>query len=130
MFYDNENLWRDGIDDEEDFDFISLPAFCPLEFRQFNQTPPIGAPQGFMPPKGPPPQVIPQKNQYQMKAVSPATLIPCRRRLVYLWLNNGRSFWAWIMNVDRRNIYGWRWNGRFWVYFTMNLRRIEHFVCY
>ncbi|WP_243108078.1 hypothetical protein [Clostridium sp. JN-9] len=105
-------------------------AFCPLGFRQFNQAPPIGSPQGFMPPSGPPPLAVPQENLYQMKAVSPASLGPCRRRLAYLWLNNGRSFWAWIANVDRRNVSGWRWNGRSWVRFTMDLRRIRHFACF
>ena len=130
MFYDNYDVWRSDIYEDEDFDFMPPPAFCPLGFRQFNQAPPIGSPQGFMPPSGPPPLAVPQENLYQMKAVSPASLGPCRRRLAYLWLNNGRSFWAWIANVDRRNVSGWRWNGRSWVRFTMDLRRIRHFACF
>lgn len=88
-----------------------------------------GGPQGG-PPTSPPPSAAPVKSQAQIKAVSPGALRPCTFRYVYLWLTNGRSFWAWLTYVDRRSAAGWRWNGRIWVYFGIDLRSIESFVCY
>lgn len=90
-----------------------------------------GGPQGFGPPSGPPPSGVPLQTQsVGTLAVSPGTISPCRFRYVYIWLRNGRSFWAWLVFVDRRSVAGWRWTGRNWVYFGMDLRRIDNFVCF
>ncbi|MEG0773024.1 DUF3298 domain-containing protein [Clostridium sp.] len=100
---------------------------------------PGGGPGGG--PPGPPPSMTPSKSgasfqsqgQFggpQVLAVSPGSIRPCRYQFVYIWLRNGRSFWAWLTNVDRRTASGFRWNGRRWVYFGVDLRRIDYFECY
>lgn len=103
--------------------------------------PPFGPPQGSQAgqkntPPGPPPSVTPTKAQAQFKAgpgvmmVEPGTLRPCLFRYVYIWPRRGRGFWAWITFIGRRSIAGFKWNGFRWVYFGMDLRQIETFVCY
>jgi len=99
---------------------------------QGGQFPPYGGPgygQGYGMPSSPPPYYTPQKKQFQQYAVSPGSIRRCMFRYVYIWLDNGRSFWAWITRVDRRTVSGWRWNGRRWVYFGVDLRRIDYFEC-
>lgn len=86
------------------------------------------------PPAGPPPTYIPQKPRPQAQgpgvlAVDPGAIRPCVFRYVYLWLTNGRQFWAYLVFVGRTSVAGWRWNGFRWVYFGLDLRRIESFVC-
>jgi hypothetical protein len=143
--------FEDDFRDEEDFvDFVP-PYSCP-HYRQFfpggGFTPPRppfgppggqpGGPQGGAP-SGPPPSFTPSKSQTQgfggpggigIKAVDPGAIRPCRFRFVYIWVRNGNSFWAWLTYVGRRSVSGFRWNGRRWVYFGMDTRRIESFVCY
>lgn len=103
--------------------------------------PPGGGPGGPGGPPGPPPSMTPSKSGGsfqsqgsfggpQVKAVSPGSIRPCRYQFVYIWLRNGRSFWAWLTYVDRRTASGFRWNGRRWVYFGVDLRRIDYFECY
>lgn len=53
----------------------------------------------------------------------------CVNRFAYIWLENGREFWAWISFVARRTVYGYRWNGRRWVYFQVNANEIDTFIC-
>lgn len=43
---------------------------------------------------------------------------------------NGRSYWTFLLNVDRYSVSGFRWLGRNWVYFGLDLRRIDSFICY
>jgi hypothetical protein len=94
-----------------------------------------GGPQGGAP-SGPPPKFTPSKAQAQsfggpgVFAVDPGAIRPCRFRFVYIWLRNGNSFWAWLTFVGRNSASGYRWNGRRWVYFGIDLRRIDSFVCY
>jgi hypothetical protein len=45
-------------------------------------------------------------------------------------LNTGEQFWAWLVYVGRRSAAGWRWTGYRWIYFGVDLRNIESFVCY
>lgn len=100
---------------------------------------------GFTPPgmpKSPPPSYIPSKNdkgvqnfsqvEYgpETKAVSPNSIRFCLFKYTYIWEINGRSYWAFLFNVDRRSVSGFRWLGRNWVYFGVDLRRIDSFVCY
>lgn len=102
---------------------------------------------GFNPPglpKSPPPNYIPSKNDsgvqsfsssgggggYGAKAVSPNSIRFCLYKYTYIWERNGRSYWAFLLNVDRRTVSGFRWLGRNWVYFGVDLRRIDSFVCY
>lgn len=84
------------------------------------------------PPSGPPPTYVPKKPVSQgpgAYAVDPGAIRPCTHRYVYIWLNSGRSFWAYLVYVGRTSVAGWRWNGFRWVYFGVDLRRIDSFVC-
>lgn len=100
--------------------------------------PPPRPPQGpgFGPPPGRPPAVTPNKMHAHKKtavgpmAVEPRTLRPCRFRFTFIWPERGRGFWAWITFVGRRSISGYRWNGYRWVYFGMDVRQIDSFICY
>lgn len=101
---------------------------------------------GFNPPgvpKSPPPNYIPSKNDsgvqsfsssggggYGVKAVSPNSIRFCLYKYTYIWEKNGRNYWAFLLNVDRRTVSGFRWFRRNWVYFGVDLRRIDSFVCY
>ena len=99
--------------------------------------PPFGQPGGGLssgPPSGPPPSFVPSQMAAQqgigILAINPGAIRPCRFRYVYLWLDNGQQFWAWLVFVGSRSIAGWRWLGFRWVYFGIDLDRIESFVCY
>lgn len=85
-------------------------------------------------PTSPPPNYTPKKNNNvgnpQTKAVSPGSIRPCVYQFVYIWLNNGNSFWAWLTRVDNISASGFRWTGWRWVYFGVDLRRIDSFECY
>jgi hypothetical protein len=84
------------------------------------------------PPSGPPPTYTPQRPRPQgigIQAVDPGAIRPCTFRYVYIWLRNGRQFWAYLVFVGRNSVAGWRWNGFRWVYFGVDLRRIDSFVC-
>jgi len=104
--------------------------------------PPIGQPPGVPsgspgassgPPPGPPPSFVPQQSQAQgvgTLAVDPGAIRPCTFRYVYIWLNTGERFWAWLVFVGRNSAAGWRWTGFRWIYFGIDLRNIESFICY
>lgn len=149
----------DDFNDVDEMEYFTPPYDCPF-YRQFpggGFTPPRppfgpgggpgGAPGGGPGgqhggvPSGPPPSFTPSKNQAQVQsfggpggisaqAIDPGAIRRCRFRYVYIWLRNGNSFWAWITFVGRRSIAGYRWNGRRWVYFGMDLRRIDAFICF
>ena len=124
-------------------------SFSP-DFRQFPPGPPpfgfpggnIGPQDGFGPgggmnqgpPSGPPPPFTPSKsegkNGINVKAVDPGSIKFCRYNYTYIWLNNGTSFWAYIIYVGRRSIAGFRWVRRRWDYFGVDLRQIDSFICY
>lgn len=94
--------------------------------------PPFG-PGGFdQGPQGPPPSYVPPRPQtagFGPMAVDPRQIRRCLFRYTYIWLRNGRSFWAFPTMVGRNSLSGWRWNGRRWVYFGIDLRRIDYFQC-
>lgn len=114
--------------------------FTPPFGQPFGQqfTPPFGTPgvsPGTFsgPPPGPPPSITPQQAQAQtvgVYAVDPGAIRPCTYRYVYIWLNTGERFWAWLVFVGRRSAAGWRWTGFRWIYFGVDLRNIESFICY
>ncbi len=95
-----------------------------------------GGPSGA--PIGPPPSFTPSQSQAQIlggvgiQAVDPGSIRNCLFRFTYIWPRNGRPFWAFPTFVGRRSIAGFRWMGprRGWVYFGLDLRRINSFVCY
>lgn len=43
---------------------------------------------------------------------------------------SGRNYWAFLLNVDRRSVSGLRWFRNTWVFFGLDLRRIDSFICY
>ncbi|HEY9060709.1 MAG TPA: hypothetical protein VIO64_09440 [Pseudobacteroides sp.] len=99
--------------------------------------PPFGQPPGqghqSGPPTGRPPSFVPQQQQAPgvgVFAIDPGAIRRCTFRYVYIWLNTGESFWAWLVFVGRRSAAGWRWTGFRWIYFGVDLRNIESFVCY
>ncbi|HHD2751811.1 TPA: hypothetical protein ACOTG0_000567 [Clostridium perfringens] len=93
-------------------------------------------------PMGPPPSHIPSKKDTGVqhatfsggggatKAVSPGSIRGCLFRFTYIWQNNGRNYWAYLTRVDRKSVSGWRWSGFRWVFFGVDLRRIDSFVCF
>ncbi|SHK26699.1 hypothetical protein SAMN02745248_02181 [Hathewaya proteolytica DSM 3090] len=42
-------------------------------------------------------------------------LCQCFNRYTYLWLNDGRSFWIWLISIHDTYIICYRWNGARWV---------------
>lgn len=89
---------------------------------------PGGGP-GTGPPTGRPPTFTPHQ-QAGVFALDPGSIRRCMFRYVYIWLDNGQQFWAWLVFVGRRSVSGWRWTGFRWVYFGIDLNRISSFVCY
>lgn len=85
---------------------------------------------------GPPPHFTPSQTQTyghqgpQTTVVESGALRRCMYRHIYIWPRRGRGFWAWLTFVGRRSVAGYRWNGYRWVYFGMDLREIESFICY
>lgn len=119
-------------------DFIPPGQRRPTDFREPDRRPPInyfppqgGAGGGNMPP-GPPPNQIPRSRggQYSTFAIDPGAISTCRYRFVYIWLDNGRSFWAWLVFVGRQSVAGYRWTGFRWEYFGIDTDRITEFICY
>lgn len=97
---------------------------------------------------GAPPSYIPSKNDGNVKslnssgpnfnntggpnqkAVSQNSIRFCLYQFTYIWERNGRAYWAFLLNVDRVSVSGLRWFGNRWVYFGVDLRRIDSFICY
>lgn len=90
---------------------------------------------------GPPPNYTPSKNSAgvqklsssggpQTKAVSPGSISFCLFKFTYIWETSGRNYWSFLLNVDRRSVSGLRWFRGTWVFFGLDLRRIDSFVCY
>lgn len=129
---------------------FNYPYFYPV-FRQF----PSGMPPFFPPmnqpprpqnqfnnqnsnpsygPPGAPPNFIPKKPSETkgigLKAIDTGAIRPCKFTFVYIWLNNGRSFWAWLTYVGRESVAGFRWTRYGWRYFGIDSDRIDSFLCY
>ncbi|MCK6256641.1 hypothetical protein LCY76_08545 [Fictibacillus sp. KIGAM418] len=94
-----------------------------------------GSQQAGMYPPGPPPTAVPQASPALLSgqpgtfAIDPGAIRPCLYRYVYIWLNNGQSFWAWLTFAGFRSVAGFRWNGFRWNYFGIDSNRIAYFVC-
>ncbi len=130
--------WYDNFRSEDSENNLSCYPYTPSYFEfMIRQPQPQQQPQQMVgAPSGPPPNVVPSKQQAQMQfmpgthAVNPASLRPCRFRYVYIWPRRGRPFWAWLTYVGRRSASGFRWDGRRWLRFGIDLRQIESFICY
>ena len=96
---------------------------------------------------GPPPNFTPSKNASgvknlnqppgankgkgpQTKAVSPGSISFCLFKFTYIWETSGRNYWTFLLNVDRQSVSGLRWFRGTWVYFGLDLKRIDSFICY
>ncbi|MDP4145166.1 MAG: hypothetical protein Q8936_11910 [Bacillota bacterium] len=85
------------------------------------------------PPKAPPPNFTPQLSdvpEASLMAVDPGAIAPCVNRFSYIWLKNGQSFWAYLVYVGKTSASGWRYRGGKWVYFGVDLKEINNFICY
>lgn len=100
----------------------------------FGPPPSGGGATGTGPPPGPPPSFVPSQaaahQAAEAFAINPGAIRRCLFRYVYIWLDNGQQFWAWLVFVGTRSIAGWRWIGFRWVYFGIDLNRISSFICY
>lgn len=85
-------------------------------------------------PSGPPPSFTPERRDEgpSLMAVDPRAIRRCTFRFVYLWLEDGREFWAYLVFVGPRSVSGYRWDKRRrrWVYFGTDIRNIKYFECY
>lgn len=123
-------------------DIDSPPEFDSDYSPNFNFPGGVFNPPGM--PKSPPPNYTPRKNDsgvqkmsfggggggFQPYAVSANSIRFCLYKYTYIWEVSGRSYWAFLLNVSRRTVSGFRWFRRSWVYFGVDLRRIDSFVCY
>ncbi|WP_246367123.1 hypothetical protein [Paraliobacillus salinarum] len=92
--------------------------------------PPPGQGSQPGPPTGPPPEFTPsQTQQAQTFAVDPGSIRGCLYRYTYVWLRGFQQFWFYPTYVGRRSVSGYRWNGFRWVYFGIDLREIQSFIC-
>lgn len=94
---------------------------------------------------GPPPNITPKKSDPGVqslsagpsgpggptaKFVSPGSISFCLFKFTYIWERKGRSYWTFILNVDRRSVSGLRWFYGRWGFWGIDLRQIDSFVCY
>lgn len=90
----------------------------------------IGPPPNFTPTKSSPGVKSFSQGGPQAKAVSPGSISFCLFKFTYIWERRGRNYWAFLLNVDRRSISGLRWFRNNWVFFGLDLRQIDSFVCF
>ncbi len=71
-----------------------------------------------------------EKDTVDASAVDTDAIRPCKFKYIYIWSGSGQSFWAWLNYVGRRSASGFRWYQNRWVYFGIDLRQIDSFICY
>lgn len=119
-----------------------MPPFGGYPYPPYNNYP-----GGMYPPQGmpstPPPNYIPSKDDKEVQSLSSNyntsdkkskskysnSIKFCLYKYTYIWETNGRSYWAYLLNVSRYSISGFRWLGRIWVYFGISLKKIDSFYC-
>lgn len=125
-----------------EFDSNSYPITSDSDYSpNFNYPGGVFNPPGM--PKSPPPNYIPRKTDagvqkmaisegagIQPYAVSAGSIRFCLYKFTYIWEVSGRNYWAFLLNISRRTVSGFRWFRGTWVYFGVDLRRIDSFVCY
>ncbi|SFC15552.1 hypothetical protein [Clostridium uliginosum] len=147
MLNRNDDNYEDNMN-SLNYEFSSIPYESFYRKKPHgDKIPPVGnyPGGGFNPPGMPqsaPPNYIPSKKDTGVqnfnagiggpgtKAVSQNSIRFCLYKFTYIWERNGRSYWTFLFNVDRVSVSGFRWLGRNWVYFGLDLRRIDSFVCY
>ncbi|MBQ6819670.1 MAG: hypothetical protein IJO26_00055 [Clostridium sp.] len=149
-FNDNDsNLYEDDSN-------LRVNSFS--SFQSFNPNPipgfPGGPSQGSYLNVGSPPNFTPEKNSSGVKklnhepdkknkkykehkdkgnnskAVNPGTISFCLYKFTYIWEKGNKSYWAFLLNVDNRSISGLRWFRGTWVYFGLDIKKVDSFVCY
>ena len=68
--------------------------------------------------------------QYQDRFVRERDLRRCLNRFIFIWLNNGNSFWFYPTSIGRQQIEGFRWRRGAWMFDRINIRRIIFFRCF
>lgn len=132
--FDPMRFENDECECNEDAPFVCpFLAGCPFNSDARQEDDDYETRQPNMPP-GPPPTYTPTKNMQapsgpMPKAVDPGAIRICRYKYTYIWETSGRAYWAYITFVGPRSIAGYRWMRRRWVYFGLDLRRIESFMC-
>lgn len=127
------------ISRSEDLEFTEIAsenlAFMPPPFNSFQPMVPKSPGKGQ--PSGPPPNYVPLKSEKGVqsfnsstKAVSPNSIKFCLYKHTYIWETSGKSYWAYLINVDKFSVSGFRWFGWNWGYFAVDLKRIDSFFCY
>lgn len=150
-FYESDKRQKGPFIPIGDGNFPPAGNNYPLEFNppksNSEYSPNFNYPGGtFNPPgmpKSPPPNYIPHKNEtgvqkmsvgiegsVQPYAVSAGSIRFCLYKYTYIWEISGRSYWAYLLNINRRTVSGFRWFRNTWVYFGVDLRRVDSFVCY
>ncbi|ATD54563.1 hypothetical protein [Clostridium chauvoei] len=135
----NENLIEYNSENTRIPPFGNYPNFPPLPNSPYE-------PGGMNKPGmqlGKPPKYTPNKNEAgvqslkssksgspNVKAVSPNSISFCLYKFTYIWEVSGRSYWVYLINVDRVSISGFRWIGFNWFYFGIDLKKIDSFICY
>ncbi|MDU1313781.1 MAG: hypothetical protein E6940_06930 [Clostridium septicum] len=137
--YRNENFYNhDENLNEYSTDSNRIPPFG--NFPQPPNNPGINNPSMKL---GKPPSYIPSKNDpgvqsfnsskskgVSTKAVSPNAISFCLYKFTYIWEVSGRSYWIYLITVDKVSISGFRWMGFNWGYFGIDLKKIDSFICY
>ncbi|GAB6167869.1 hypothetical protein JCM1393_03290 [Clostridium carnis] len=93
----------------------------------------LGAPPLFVPSKSGSEVVHMNSLTYdgpKTKAVSQNSIRFCLFKFIYIWETSGRRYWAYLINVDKVSISGFRWFRGRWVYFGLDLKKIDSFICY
>lgn len=91
----------------------------------------IGNPPNITPSKNDPGvKLFNTNNKNNPKAVSPSSISFCLYKFTFIWEHRGKSYWTFLLSVNRTNISGLRWVNRRWVFFGLDLRRIDAFICY
>lgn len=136
-----ESLEEDIDLSESEYEIQSrIPQFPPgfkpgTGFPSGGMNPPSGGPNQPFTPQNikSPPKGSPKKSDSQVKSfknVSPNSIRFCLYKYTYIWERRGRNYWAFLTYVDNRTVAGFRWFRFRWVYFGIDIRRIDSFVCY
>lgn len=85
-------------------------------------------------PNEPPPNYIPfmakdQCTEITETGIEAEAIKKCVNNYVYLMLNNGTSFWAYLIFVGEKSTSGYRWTDSKWIYFGVSFQLINYFEC-
>jgi phage tail protein X len=123
-YYLNQTICIPDIGAAIPVPYQSINAFDDdLAVSRQDQGPPSTPPPAFTP-------SLPETAEPSMFRVDPGAISPCTFRFSYIWLMNGQEFWAFLVFTGRTSVAGWRFHRSRWVYFGVDLREIQTFICY